>query len=62
MITMDAGRRSARLEELLEELGRRATAEDRELLLSFARVVSGELPDPIALGLSNQALADRMQE
>ena len=42
MITMDAGRRSARLEELLEELGRRASAEDRDLLLSFARVVSGE--------------------
>src|SRR5688572_28859822 len=62
MITMDAGRRSARQEELLEELGRRASAEDRDLLLSFARVVLGELPDPIALGLSTQALADRMQE
>jgi glutamate dehydrogenase len=62
MITTDAGRRTARLDELMEELGRRASAADRELLLSFAPVVYKDLPDQIALGLSPQALSDRMLE
>src|SRR5260221_8993835 len=60
MITADPGRRAARLDELKAALARRATAEDRDLLLSFAPVVFSGMPDRIALGLPTEALATRM--
>ncbi|HUG52177.1 MAG TPA: NAD-glutamate dehydrogenase domain-containing protein [Vicinamibacteria bacterium] len=62
MITADPGRRAARLEELKEVLARRAAPEDRDLLLSFAPVVMGGLPDRIALDLTVDALATRLLE
>jgi glutamate dehydrogenase len=62
MITMDAGRRAARLEELMDDLQRTADPADRELLRSFAPVVYAELPDAIALGLSLDALASRVRD
>ncbi len=62
MITMDAGRRSARLEELLQDLQRTADPADRDLLRAFAPVVYNELPDAIALGLSLEALSARMRD
>ncbi|HEV7500102.1 MAG TPA: hypothetical protein VGQ33_08875, partial [Vicinamibacteria bacterium] len=60
MITADPGRRAARLDELKGALARRATPEDRDLLLSFAPVVFSGMPDRIALGLPTEALATRM--
>ena len=60
MITMDAGRRAARLDELMQALDRQAGPADRDLLLSFAPVVYASLPDAVALGLSTEALTRRM--
>src|SRR5688500_320547 len=60
MITVDAVRRTARLEGLMEALGRQADPADRELLRSFAPVVYAALPDSVALGLSTEALTLRM--
>jgi glutamate dehydrogenase len=60
MITADPGRRAARLEELKAVLASRAAPEDRDLLLSFAPVVYGGIPDRIALALPVEALATRM--
>src|SRR5262245_26482217 len=62
MITADPERRAARLAEVMDLLGRRAGAEDRELLLAFAPVVFAETPDRIALRLSAEALAARLQD
>src|SRR5688572_615165 len=60
MITVDAGRRAARLEELMQALERHSDPADRELLRSFAPAVYDSLPDAVALGLSLDALARRM--
>ena len=60
MITVDAGRRAARLEELMQALERHSDPADRELLRSFAPVVYDSLPDAVALGLSIDALTRRM--
>src|SRR5688572_31176315 len=60
MITVDAGRRAARLEELTQAIERHADPGDRELLRSFAPVVYESLPDAVALGLSSDALTRRM--
>ncbi len=60
MITVDAGRRAARLEELMQALERHSDPADRELLRSFAPVVYDSLPDSVALGLSSDALTRRM--
>ena len=60
MITVDAGRRAARLEELMQALERHADPADRELLRSFAPVVYDSLPDAVALGLSLDALTRRV--
>ena len=60
MITVDAGRRAARLEELMQALERHSDPADRELLRSFAPVVYDSLPDAVALGLSLDALTRRM--
>src|SRR5262245_30374619 len=62
MITADPERRAARLAEVMDLLGRRTSAEDRELLLAFAPVVFAETPDRIALRLSTEALAARLQD
>jgi glutamate dehydrogenase len=62
MITADPERRTARLAELLEFLGRKASPEDRDLLLAFAPVVFAETPDRISLRLSTEALAARLQD
>src|SRR5262245_17966505 len=62
MITADPERRAARLAEVMDLLGRRAGAEDRELLLAFAPVVFAETPDRVALGLSADALAARIRD
>ncbi|HET7747569.1 MAG TPA: NAD-glutamate dehydrogenase domain-containing protein [Vicinamibacteria bacterium] len=60
MITADAGRRAARLEEVLQVLDSRAPAEDRALLRAFAAVVFTEMPDALALALPADALAARL--
>ena len=60
MITVDAGRRAARLEELMQALERHSDPADHELLRSFAPVVYDSLPDAVALGLSSEALTRRM--
>ena len=62
MITADPQRRAARLAELMEHVGHRAAAQDRELLVAFAPVVLSETPDRIALELSIEALAARLQD
>ena len=60
MITVDAGRRAARLEELMQAVERHSDPADRELLRAFAPVVYESLPDAVALGLSADALTLRM--
>ena len=60
MITVDAGRRAARLEELMQALETLADPADRDLLRSFAPAVYESLPDALALGLSGEALTRRM--
>jgi glutamate dehydrogenase len=60
MITVDAGRRAARLEELMQAIERQSDPADRELLRAFAPVVYESLPDAVALGLSAEALTLRM--
>ena len=62
MITSDPQRRSARLAEVQQILGSRAAPEDRDLLPAFAPVVFAETPDRVALGLSADAVAARMQD
>jgi glutamate dehydrogenase len=62
MITEDPQRRSLRLKDALEELGRIAAPEDRPLLEQFAPVVLAEMPDRIVLGLSPSALARRVAD
>ena len=60
MITADPARRTVRLAETLEILGRRAAPEDRELALRFAPAILAEMPDRLALGLPADALAGRL--
>jgi glutamate dehydrogenase len=62
MITSDPQRRAARLAEVQQILAARAAPEDRDLLLAFAPVVLAETPDRVALGLSSEALAARLQD
>jgi glutamate dehydrogenase len=62
MITSDPVRRAGRVTELLQILAESASAEDRELLLSFAPLVFAELPDRLALHLSTEALAARLRD
>jgi glutamate dehydrogenase len=62
MITSDPGVRAAKLAEVREILTRQASADDRDLLLSFAVVMYAETPDRIALGLSADALAARLMD
>ena len=62
MITSDPHKRAARLAALLDVLGQRADAADRELLVAFAPVVFAETPDRLALGLSLDALVARTME
>jgi glutamate dehydrogenase len=62
MITADPAARATRFAELSEALRQSASAEDRDLLLSFAAVMFEEMPDRQALGLSARALAARIQE
>ena len=62
MITADPAQRAAKLAQVREILGRQASSEDRELLLSFASVMFAETPDRVALGLSAEALAARLSD
>lgn len=62
MITADPGRRRSVLDEVLGILAREAPPEDRDLLLSLAPVVYADMPDAMALGLSSDAVAARIQE
>jgi glutamate dehydrogenase len=61
MITADPQKRGARLEDVRQILTRTASKEDSALLLALAPVVYAEMPDRIALGLSAEALAARIQ-
>jgi hypothetical protein len=62
MITSDPQVRAAKLAEVREILARQASAEDRDLLLSFSSVMFAETPDRVALGLSPDALAARLTD
>jgi glutamate dehydrogenase len=62
MITSDPEQRAARLAEVERVLVQAASPEDRDLLLSFAPLVFAELPDRLALELSAEALAARLQD
>ncbi len=62
MITSDPEQRAERLARLREVLTAQAAAEDRDLLLAFAPVVFAEMPDRVALSLSPEALAARIQD
>ncbi len=60
MLSTDSQLRTARLSEIVEILGQKATPEDRELVLALAPVVFAEVPDRLALGLPAPALAARL--
>ncbi|MBM3790112.1 MAG: NAD-glutamate dehydrogenase, partial [Acidobacteria bacterium] len=60
MISGDAEKRKAQLAKVMETLGRRSAAEDRELVRAFAEVDFAETPDRIALRISPEAMAERI--
>ena len=60
MITADPQRRVSTLARILDHIGRTAPQADRDLLLAIAPVVYGEMPDPLALRLSPEAVAARL--
>jgi glutamate dehydrogenase len=60
MITADPQRRVSTLARILDHIGRTAPEADRDLLLAIAPVVYGEMPDPLALRLSPDAIAARL--
>jgi len=59
MITADPQRRASRIEEILDVLRREADPKDRDLLLSFARVVVSETPDRVLFGRGADVMAAR---
>ncbi len=60
MITSDPVRKAEVLSQALQILSRKAEAADKDLILAFAPVILGETPDPIALRLKPEALAERI--
>ena len=60
MITADPQRRVSTLARILDHVGRTTPDVDRELLLSLAPVVYGDMPDPLALRLSTEAISARL--
>jgi glutamate dehydrogenase len=61
MISEDPRRKAARLQELIDLLGRQAPPEDRELLFAFTPAVYAEMPDRLALATTVEALAARVR-
>ena len=59
MITADPQRRVSTLARILDHVGRTAPDADRDLLLALAPVVYGDMPDPLALRLSPEAISAR---
>ena len=62
MITTDPRKRARTLHETTELIARAASAEERELLLSFAQVVFAEMPDRLVFNVDPSVLARRLQE
>ncbi len=60
MITQDPIRRNQVVSQVIEILSRKASAEDRNLLLSFAPVILAEASDRILFILTPEALAERL--
>ena len=56
----DAQERSARLEQVLQVLGREAPAEERDLVLSLARILFPGMPRRIGLGMPPEVVAARI--
>ncbi len=61
MITSDPVKKEQVLSQILEILNREVPAADRDLVLAFAPVIMAETPDPIALRLNPEALAERIR-
>ena len=60
MITADPQRRVSTLARVLDHVSRTAPTADRDLLLALAPVVYGDMPDPLALRLTPDAIAARL--
>jgi len=60
MITADPQRRVSTLARILDHVSRSAPEADRDLLLALAPVVYGDMPDPLALRLSPEAVSARL--
>jgi glutamate dehydrogenase len=60
MITADPQRRVSTLARILDHVSRSAPEADRDLLLALAPVVYGDMPDPLALRLSPEAISARL--
>ena len=60
MITADPQRRVSTLARILDHVGRSAPEADRDLLLALAPVVYGDMPDPLALRLTPEAVSARL--
>ncbi|HYK88454.1 MAG TPA: NAD-glutamate dehydrogenase domain-containing protein, partial [Acidobacteriota bacterium] len=60
MITSDQAKKDQVLSQVKENLSRRASAADKDLVLAFAPVILAETPDTIALRLRPEALAERI--
>ena len=58
MITADPQRRVSTLARILDHVSGTAPDADRDLLLALAPVVYGDMPDPLALALTEQDVAD----
>jgi glutamate dehydrogenase len=61
MITTDPERRAHTQARVLQMLGQRSSPDERDLLLAFARLDLEETPDAIALRLSPESLAARIE-
>ncbi len=61
MITSNPQKREQKLREVIQYLSHKTSAEDRELLLSFAPVVLAETPDRIVFEMAPNVLAERIQ-
>ena len=60
MITQDSMRRAQVVPQIISLLERKAPAEDKDLILSFAPVILSEAPDRILFLLQPEALAERL--
>jgi len=60
MITADPQRRVSTLARILDHVSRSAPEADRDLLLALAPVVYGDMPDPLALRLTPEAVSARL--